>query len=148
MTTNLKKFRMQTFKDAEDEDDDPEDNTASAIKKRHKRETERAERENRENTSALLELRDMEDELKTLNRLFDTQTTAIEKMVEIYSGDALKDLTHNGQGYLQEALGRLAEYKAQTTEMLERVGATRGDVRTIPISLVYFHAQVLLIIPP
>lgn len=133
---------MQTFKDVEDEDDDPEDNTASAIKKRHKRETERAERENRENTSALLELRDMEDELKTLNRLFDTQTTAVEKMVEIYSGDALKDLTHNGQGYLQEALGRLVEYKAQTMEMLERVGATRGDVRSIRNLMTLFQIRL------
>lgn len=61
MTSNLKNFRMQTFKDHEaDPDEDPEDNTAAAIKKRHRREIERAERENRENTSALLELRDME----------------------------------------------------------------------------------------
>lgn len=129
MTSNLKKFRMQTFKDVEpDSDEDPEDNTAASIKKRHKREIERAERENRENTSALLELRDMEDELKTLNRLFDTQNTMIGKMLEIYSMEALKELTHNGRGYLQEALGRLAEFKTQTTEMIERVGATRGDV--------------------
>lgn len=130
MTSNLKKFRMQTFRDVEgDSDEDPEDNTAASIKKRHKRETERAERENRENTSALLELRDMEDELKTLSRLFDTQNTMIGRMLEIYSStETLKELTHNGRGYLQEALARLAEYKTQTTEMIERVGATRGDV--------------------
>lgn len=132
MTSNLKKFRMQTFRDAGDMDEDPEDNTSSAIKKRHRREIQRAERENRENTSALLELRDMEDELRTLNRLFDTQTVMVEKMVEIYTSDALKDLTMHGQGYLDEALKRLAEYKMQTTEMLERVAATRGDVRNIP----------------
>lgn len=52
----------------------------------------------------------------------------IGKMLENYTSDAYKDITHNGQGYLQEALGRLVEYKTQTTEMLERVGATRGDV--------------------
>lgn len=138
MTFNLKKFRMQSFRDAGDSDEDPEDSTAKAIKKRHQRETERAERENRENTSALLELRDMEDELKTINRLFDTQTIMIERMVEIYSSDALKELTHNGQGYLQEALTKLVEYKAQTNEMLERVGATRGDVRGSPLPLFFF----------
>lgn len=53
------------------------------------------------------------------------------KMLENYTSDALKDISHNGQGYLQEALGRLVEYKAQTTEMLERVGATRGDVSSV-----------------
>lgn len=127
---------MQTFRDFEvGSDDEPEDNTAAAIKKRHRREIKRAERENRENTSALLELRDMEDELNTLKRLFDTQTTMITRMVEIYSGESLKDITHHGQGYLQEALNRLAEYKTQTTEMLDRVGATRGDVSDLHLDL-------------
>lgn len=120
---------MQTFRDFEgDSEDELEDSTAASIKKRHKREIERAERENRENTSALLELRDMEDELRTLGKLFDTQTTMINQMLDIYSGEDFKDLTHNGRGYLQEALRRLVEYKTQTVEMLDRVGATRGDV--------------------
>lgn len=138
MTSNLKKFRMQTFRDFEaGSDDEPEDNTAASIKKRHKREIERAERENRENTSALLELRDMEDELRTMHRLFDTQETMLKRMVEIYTSDALRDITHHGQGYLREALSRLVEYKTQTTEMLERVGATRGDVSDVLISCVF-----------
>ncbi|KUI53424.1 Protein SERAC1 [Cytospora mali] len=143
MTWNLKKFRMQTFKDfeLESEDEDPEDNTAKSIKKRHKREIERAERENRENTSALLELRDMEDELKTLSKLFDTQTAMLGKMLDIYQGDSLKDLTHYGQGYLQEALGRLEEYKLQTTEMLDRVAATKGDYEKL-LEMAQRQAQV------
>lgn len=142
MTSNLKNFRMQTFKDVEaDSDDEPEDNTAASIKKRHKREIERAERENRENTSALLELRDMEDELKTLQRLFDTQETLIKRMAEVYSGEALRDITVHGQGYLREALSRLLEYKSQTTEMLERVGATRGDYEKL-LEMAQRQAQV------
>lgn len=120
---------MQTFRDVdEDSDNQPEDNTAASIKKRHKREIARAERENRENTSAMLELRDMEDELKTLNRLFDTQHDMISQMFKIYSGESQKDLTDYGRRYLQEALNKLAEYKAQTTEMIDRVVSTRGDV--------------------
>lgn len=143
MTSNLKKFRMQTFKDVGvDSDGEPEDNTAASIKKRHKREIERAERENRENTSALLELRDMEDELKTLSRLFDTQETLITRMAGIYSSEPLKDITLHGQGYLREALIRLVEYKTQTTDMLERVGATRGDVCDFPPP--FFLAQLIL----
>lgn len=150
MTSNLKKFRMQTFKDVDTGSDgeDPEDNTAASIKKRHKREIERAERENRENTSALLELRDMEDELKTLYRLFDTQDTLIKRMAEIYSGDALREITLHGQGYLREALRRLVEYKTQTTEMLQRVGATRGDVggllSPIPLFLSFLSSSFCL----
>lgn len=119
---------MQTFRDVDDDSDDPEDNTSASIKKRHKREIARAERENRENTSAMLELRDMEDELRTLNKLFDTQHDMVSRMLEIFSGEGLKDQTHHGQGYLQEALGKLVEYKTQTIEMIDRVGSTRGDV--------------------
>lgn len=128
MTFNLKKFRMQTFKDVDSEDEHLAEASAKMIKKRHKREIEQAERENRENTSALMELRDMEDELRTLMKLFETQTTMLGRMLEIYEGEGLKEITHNGRGYLSEALDRLAEYKTQTTEMLDRVAATRGDV--------------------
>lgn len=129
---------MQTFKDVDSEDEHLAETSAKSIKKRHKREIEQAERENRENTSALMELRDMEDELRTLMKLFETQTTMLSRMLEIYEGDGLKDITHNGRGYLAEALARLAEYKTQTTEMLDRVAATRGDVS------VEFHAQAFL----
>lgn len=128
MTYNLKKFRMQTFKDVDSEDEHLAEASAKMIKKRHKREIEQAERENRENTSALMELRDMEDELRTLMKLFETQTTMLGRMLEIYEGEGLRDITYNGRGYLNEALERLAEYKTQTTEMLDRVAATRGDV--------------------
>lgn len=144
MTWNLRKFRMQTFRGAggaaaaDSEDEDPGDSSARSIKKRHRREIERAERENRENTSALLELRDMEDELKTLNKLFDTQAAMLGRMLDIYLGDGLRGVTHNGQGYLHEALGRLDEYKSQTTEMLDRVAATRGDVSPLLFS---FHTR-------
>lgn len=121
---------MQTFKDVDSEDENLAETSAKSIKNRHKREIERAERENRENTSALMELRDMEDELRTLMKLFETQTTMLGRLLEIYSGDNLKDITHHGRVYLNEALGRLDEYKSQTIEMLDRVAATRGDVST------------------
>lgn len=145
MTSNLKKFRMQTFKDFDnDSDEEPEDSTAASIRRRHKREIERAERENRENTSALLELRDMEDELKTLHRLFDTQEIMVKRMVEIYTSGTLKDITLHGQAYLREALDRLVEYKTQTTEMLERVSATRGDVSDHLPCHIPFYGLILL----
>jgi len=114
MTQNMKHFRLQTFKamGSESESSDSEgeeENSPAAIKRRHKRELERAERENRENTSALLELRDMEDEMTTLSKLFETQESIIKSMKSIYVGKDLKDITGNGQFYLDEALEYLDE---------------------------------------
>ncbi len=70
----------------------------------------------------------MEDELATLNKLFETQEAAIRSMKAIYETDELKGATHHGRGYLDEALTRLDEYKSQTKEMLRRVDTTRQDV--------------------
>lgn len=112
----------------ESDDDDPDENSHVSIKQRYRRELERAERENRENTSAVLELRDMEDELTTLFKVFDSQEATLRTMRVIYAGDDLKDFTHNGQAYLDAALMRLEGYKQNTNEMLRRVETTRKDV--------------------
>lgn len=127
---------MQTFREivGEPDLDDPEGNKPASIKKRYRRELQKAERENRENTSALLELRDMEDELTTLYRLFETQEVTIRSMKAIYMGVELNAVTQNGQAYLDQALSRLDEYKQQTTEMLKRVDTTRKDVSPSSIS--------------
>jgi hypothetical protein len=137
MTLNMKQFRIHALDlegvdgEGELEDSeisDAEDESPAAIKKRHKRELERSERENRENTSALLELRDLEDELNTLQKLFDTQESTIRQMKEIYTSETFRDSTKNGQEYLDEALEYLDDYKQQTTEMRKRVETTRNDV--------------------
>jgi hypothetical protein len=136
MTLNMKKFRIHALdleaaddeEDEESDDSDTEGESPAAIKKRHKRELERSERENRENTSALLELRDLEDELSTLQKLFDMQEATIRQMKEIYLSRDFREITRNGQDYLDEALDYLDDYKQQTTEMLKRVDTTRNDV--------------------
>ena len=133
MTLNMKHFRTQTLNiesgDEEESDySDYEGESPASIKKRHRRELERSERENRENTSALLELRDLEDELTTLQKLFDTQTTTILDMKKIYTSRELRDITKNGQGYLDEALEYLDDFKQEVSEMLKRVDTTRNDV--------------------
>jgi hypothetical protein len=138
MTLNMKRFRINAFNlglenDEEGSDDsDVEGESPAAIKKRHRREIERSERENRENTSALLELRDLEDELKTLQKLFDTQESTIRQMRDIYTSKDLNDLTKNGQEYLNDALEYLDDYKQQTSEMIKRVDTTRKDVCLVP----------------
>ncbi|KAI0017162.1 hypothetical protein F4780DRAFT_796768 [Xylariomycetidae sp. FL0641] len=133
MTASLKEFRMQTYANnvhdlsSDSDSDDPEANKSENIKRRHKKELERAERQNRENTSAVLELRDMEDELNTLKNLFDEQTATIEVMLASYEKPELQSVTTYGREFLREALKRLEEYKKQAHDMAERVDATKRD---------------------
>jgi hypothetical protein len=143
MTSSFRRFRMQTFKDVvvDDSQDSRSGNRTESIKKRHKRELELAERENRENTSALLELRDLEDEISTLLRLFDHQEAVVQEMRDIYRSEALRHLTHNGRAFLDEALRRLGEYRTQTREMLRRVDTTRNDYEKL-LEMVQRQAQV------
>ncbi|KAJ0384546.1 hypothetical protein COL922a_008156 [Colletotrichum nupharicola] len=140
MTSSLKRFRMQTFKDV-GVDSDSESNRPESIKKRHKRELQEAERENRENISALMELRDLEGELKSLERLFEAQDAAVRNMKSIFESEELKMQTRNGRMYLEEALGKLDEYRSQTAEMLKRVDTTRNDYEKL-LEMVQRQAQV------
>lgn len=145
MTQNMRRFRTQNFISTSTDDlDDDDGGRTLSIKERHKRELEKAEKENRENTSALLELRDMEDELSTLLRLFETQEGVVNQLKEIYNNPSLKEITKNGQGYLDKAMEYLTEYKQLTSEMVKRVETTKKDVSVcFPIyfflSLFSFH---------
>ncbi|KAI6080943.1 hypothetical protein F4821DRAFT_250440 [Hypoxylon rubiginosum] len=144
MTSSLKRFRMQTFRDKlhdESDSDEPEDNRTESIKQRHRRELEQAERENRENTSALLELRDMDDELNTMKTLFSEQEATIKMMMENYEKPELRGYTENGREFLEEALRRLQEYKKQVHDMLERVDGTKKDYEKLQ-EMVQRQAQV------
>ncbi|KAI0452405.1 hypothetical protein F5B21DRAFT_483485 [Xylaria acuta] len=143
MTSSLKQFRMQSYSKIHDDSDsdDPDDNRSETIKKRHKRELERAERQNRENTSAVLELRDMEDELHTLLILFAEQQDAIKLMKSSYEKSELRASTECGREYLNEALRRLEEYEKQANDMLTRVDATRKDYEKLQ-EMIQRQAQV------
>ncbi|KAK8034210.1 hypothetical protein PG993_009205 [Apiospora rasikravindrae] len=144
MTFSLKRFRMQSFRDRmtdESESSELEDNRAESIKKRHKRELEQSERENRENTSALLELRDMDDELNTMENLFLEQKTTLTHMKEIYDRPELQPHTVHGRAYLDEALQRLDEYTQQVGGMRHRIEATRNDYEKL-LEMVQRQAQV------
>ncbi|KXJ93470.1 hypothetical protein Micbo1qcDRAFT_232983 [Microdochium bolleyi] len=134
MTSSLKRFRMATFKSrtgddstSSDSDSDGTDDRPESIKKRHRREMEHAERENRENTSALLELRDMNDELQTMQNLFDEQAKVVETMKSIFERQDLVNLTAHGRAYLDEAREQLDEYKRVTRDLIARIEATRKD---------------------
>ncbi|TGJ80423.1 hypothetical protein E0Z10_g8343 [Xylaria hypoxylon] len=143
MTSSLKHFRMESYNKTHDDSDtdDLENNTSEAIKKRHNREIERAERQNREITSAVLELRDMEDELHTFLNLFTEQQDTIKSMKWSYEKSELQALTGCGRGYLREALQRLEEYEKQSRDMLNRVDASRKDYEKLQ-EMIQRQAQV------
>ncbi|KAI0201194.1 hypothetical protein F4808DRAFT_425606 [Astrocystis sublimbata] len=143
MTSSLKTFRMQSYNKLHDDSDseDFDDNRTESIKRRHKRELERAERQNRQNTSAVLELRDMEDELHTLINLFAEQHDTIEQMKSSYEKIDLRAMTDCGREYLKEALQRLEEYDKQARDMLLRVDATRKDYEKLQ-EMIQRQAQV------
>ncbi|KAG6010316.1 hypothetical protein E4U54_008403, partial [Claviceps lovelessii] len=140
LTFSLKEFRAEGFRDKAS-DYEPVDDGAHSIRKRHKEEGRRAERENRDNTSALLELRDIEDELQTLLHLFERQSKVIASMHAIYQRPELRHQTVNGRSFLSEALKRLRDYTQQANEMMQRVRATRDDYDKL-LQMVQRQAQV------
>jgi hypothetical protein len=126
MTNSFKRFRARGFRDKTTHHDDFL--RAHNIRQMHKRESALAEKQNRENTSALLELRDIEDELHTLEELFESQKKVIELMIGYYEKEELRSLTTNGLVFLRQADDKLEEYIYQAQKMIEDVKATRDDV--------------------
>lgn len=122
-------------------DFEPVENRLRFIRARHAEEGRRAERENRDNTSALLELRDIEDELVTLLHLFERQSKVISSMHAIYTRAELREHTVNGRLFLSEALKKVAEYIQQAEEMIRRVRDTRDDYDKL-LQMVQRQAQV------
>jgi hypothetical protein len=140
LTTSLKEFRSEGFRDKAF-DYEPVENKARSIRERHKEEGRRAEQENRDNTSALLELRDIEDELATLLSLFETQSKVISSMHTSYNRPEMRAHTVHGRGFLVEALKRLGEYIHTTEEMMRRVKNTRDEYDKL-LQMVQRQAQV------
>lgn len=103
------------------------DNVVMSIKERHKIEGKLSEKQNREDTMAILELRDIHDELQSLRKLFDQQREIIEQMMEVYQRPECVDLSRNGLTILREALDKLAEYIHQVDSMIKSAERTRGD---------------------
>lgn len=140
LTSSLKNFRAEGFRDKAVAFE-PVENKVRLIRARHKAEGQRAEEDNRDNTSALLELRDIEDELLILLHLFERQTKVISAMHATYSRPEMRERTTNGRLFLNEALKKLGEYVHQTNEMIQRVRNTRDDYDKL-LQMVQRQAQV------
>jgi hypothetical protein len=126
MTKSFKDFRLQGFRDKRIDYDS--DNHKIGIKERHKLEAKVSEKQNRDDTSAMLELRDIDDELNTLEKLFKQQTETIHQMKDIYRKPNYAHLSGHGLTILNEALEKLKEYSDQVKQMLESANRTRKDV--------------------
>ena len=126
MTKSFKDFRMQGFRDKRIDYDS--DNHKIGIKERHKREARLSEKQNRDDTSAMLELRDIDDELNTLEKLFKQQAETINQMKDIYHKPNLAHFSGHGLSILNEALEKLKEYTEQVKQMLDGANRTRKDV--------------------
>ncbi|KPM40790.1 hypothetical protein AK830_g5750 [Neonectria ditissima] len=140
LTSSLKTFRAEGFRDKATVFE-PVENKARSIRARHKEEGERAEEDHRDNTSALLELRDIEDELLILLHLFERQSKVIGAMHATYSRAEMRERTANGRVFLGEALKKLGEYVHQAQEMMQRVRDTRSDYDKL-LQMVQRQAQV------
>lgn len=117
------------------------ENKTGSIRARHREEGRRAEQENRDNTSALLELRDIEDELVILLHLFEKQSKVISAMHAVYSRAELRDQSATGRGFLTDAQKKVADYIQQAEEMIRRVRNTRDDYDKL-LQMVQRQAQV------
>ena len=140
MTKSFKDFRSLGFRDKSTEYDS--DNLIMSIKERHKREGVLSEKQNRDDTSAMLELRDIHDELDTLQKLFSEQKDTIEQMVEIYKHEVYSQISQNGLSILSNAQEKLKEYTHQVDQMIKNASRTRTDVdlsdrplRTLPLTI-------------
>ncbi|RSM19849.1 hypothetical protein CDV31_001207 [Fusarium ambrosium] len=140
LTSSLKTFRAEGFRDKAVAFGQVE-NKARSIRARHKAEGRRAEEENRDNTSALLELRDIEDELLILLHLFERQSKVVSSMLSTFTRPEIRERTTNGRVFLSEALKRLSEYAHQAQEMIQRVRNTRNDYDKL-LQMVQRQAQV------
>ncbi|KAF4501482.1 hypothetical protein FAGAP_2317 [Fusarium agapanthi] len=140
LTSSLKIFRAEGFRDKASAYE-PVENKARSIRARHKAEGRRAEEDNRDNTSALLELRDIEDELLILVHLFERQSKVVSSMLSTYTRPELRGRTANGRLFLSEAIKKVSEYTHQAQEMIQRVRSTRNDYDKL-LQMVQRQAQV------
>jgi hypothetical protein len=87
--------------------------------------------DNSDDLGALLELRDIEDELNMLYKLFNDQGGVLERLIEFCDDIHIADESipkTQGMAFLQKAKQRLKEYAGQITEMAKSCHATQESV--------------------
>jgi hypothetical protein len=124
MTISFKYFRTKGFHATTDDGEKGEN--AHDMRKRHKEEGKQFQEQIRDNVSALLELRDISDELGTLKKLFEQQQEALDLMLGYYK--ATGNGKTNGCLFLNEARLKLKDYLHQIQQMMDNCDRTKNDV--------------------
>lgn len=151
MTSSLKRFGMSAF-GSEHHYQRIEAIESLSIRDRHRLEVDRAKEESRNSTSTLLELRDVEEELKALLSLFGEQQDHIKTFLDISEAKVGENkatsqrasgasLTNDGRSFLVEALEKLKAYKSQVQDMIDRVQKALHDFDRL-LEIVQKQAQL------
>lgn len=131
MTKSFKEFRTEGFQDRSGDYDS--DDPSTTIKARHAAEAKKAAKQYRNDTSAMLELRDILDELESLRKLLEQQEESIGGMVAIYNKPTFKESGANGKSILEEAQEKLKGYISHVEQLKKSAEKTREDVSFVSI---------------
>ncbi|KAL4924484.1 uncharacterized protein BDV17DRAFT_300974 [Aspergillus undulatus] len=123
-TKSFKKFRNRGFITRPSEYNKTPDGKLMTAAEREDRDREVAQ-QNRDDLSSMLELRDIADELGTIMKLLEQQTTTVKDMLRYFE--------HRGYGkrFIHAALTRLDEYRTHINEMRENAIAAQKAVENL-----------------
>ncbi|PYH96071.1 hypothetical protein BO71DRAFT_472742 [Aspergillus ellipticus CBS 707.79] len=124
VTKSFKRFRNRGFNTRPADYNKNAEGKAMSASERDERDNQAARR-NREDLSTLLELRDIVDELGTILKLLDQQTTTVKSMSSYFE--------HKGYGkvFIGSALSRLDDYRNQVLEMRENASVAQKAVENL-----------------
>ncbi|KAF4160751.1 hypothetical protein CNMCM6069_007536 [Aspergillus lentulus] len=112
VTKSFKRFRSRGFTINPAQHNKTADGRTMTEAERDERDI-RVARQNREDLSALLELRDIMDELGTIMKVLEQQTTTVKTMARYFADRGY------GKVFVEASLARLDEYRNQVQEMRE-----------------------------
>jgi hypothetical protein len=121
LTLSFKYFNGRDFPD------DGDQNKTLTPKEIRKLDEEHFQSQIKDNISSFMELREIEDDLQKLKRLFEEQSVVIRDMSSIYS--RLKLYETNGSSYLKEASTKLRDYLYRVEQMMQSAQRSHNDVR-------------------
>ncbi|KAL4896882.1 hypothetical protein BDV59DRAFT_79815 [Aspergillus ambiguus] len=124
MTKSFKRFRNRgSITRPADYNKTPEGKPMTAAEKDER--DHRVAGQNREDLSALLELRDIVDELGTVMKLLEEQTVTVKAMAKYFEEKGY------GRSFMESALSRLDQYRMQVSDMKENAYAAQKAVENL-----------------
>ncbi|KAA8650460.1 uncharacterized protein ATNIH1004_003146 [Aspergillus tanneri] len=124
MTKSFKRFRSRGFITRPADCNKTPDGKTMTTAERNERD-HRVASQNREDLSTLLELRDIVDELGTILKLLEQQTTTIKTMSSYFEERGY------GKFFIAAALDRLDDYRNQVLEMKENAHSAQKAVENL-----------------